>query len=223
MHDYVDFDDFVVRTRSAMLARAVMYCGRRADAEDAVQEAYLAAYLHWPRLREPRAWVETTVRRRFARDAGRWWSRWRRTELEVPVPAGSTPDEESAAVRVLRTIALLPPRQRQVLVMVCLEGLTYQQVAEEVGISVGAVGANLARARARLTVLLDLTPGPHGTGDPLVAAMSTRSGPGGSVFGDDVLTVALRRTEQWLVRGFEADRESLRRLRAELRPEDGPR
>lgn len=223
MHDYVDFDDFMVRTRSAMLARAIMYCGRRQDAEDAVQEAYLAAYLHWSELREPRAWVETTVRRRFARDAGRWWSRWRRTELEVPVPGGSTPDEESAAVSVLRTIALLPPRQRQVLVMVCLEGMTYQQVAEEVGISVGAVGANLAKAREKLTVLLGLTPGPLGTGDPLVAAVLTRTGPGGPGFGDDALTTALRRTEQWLVRGFDEDPGSLRRLRAALRREDDPR
>ncbi|MEU4570601.1 sigma-70 family RNA polymerase sigma factor [Micromonospora sp. NPDC023956] len=213
MHEYADFDDFVVRTRSAMLAQAVMYCGRRPDAEDAVQEAYLAAYLHWSQLREPRAWVETTVRRRFAREAGRWWSRWRRTELEVPVPATSTPDEEVAAVAVLRSIGLLPSRQRQVLIMVCLEGMTYRQVADEVGISVGAVGANLAKARERLAVLLGLTGGPHRPGDPLVAGVLTRPGPGGQPgYGEDALTGALRRTERWLVRGFDADPGSAHRL-----------
>ncbi|WBB80661.1 sigma-70 family RNA polymerase sigma factor [Micromonospora sp. WMMD882] len=222
MPDYADFDDFVVRTRSTTLARAVLYCGRRADAEDAVQEAYLAAYLRWPELREPRAWVETTVRRRFARDAGRWRLRWQRSELEVPAPAGSTPEEEAAAVGVLRTVALLPPRQRQVLVMVCLEGLSYRQVAEEVGISVGAVGANLAKAREKLTVLLGLTPTTRDAGDPLVAAVLARTGPG-SGFDDDPLTVALRRAEQWLARGFDADQGSLRRLRAALFREEGDR
>ncbi|BCL17939.1 sigma-70 family RNA polymerase sigma factor [Micromonospora sagamiensis] len=221
MHEYTDFDDFVVRTRSAMLARAVMYCGRRPDAEDAVQEAYLAAYLHWSELREPRAWVETTVRRRFAREAGRWWSRWRRTELEVPVSPSSRPDEEAAAVAVLRSIGLLPPRQRQVLIMVCLQGMTYRQVADEVGISVGAVGANLAKARERLAVLLGLTSDPHPVGDPLVAGVLTRPG-GMPGHGDDALAAALRRTEAWLVRGFDADPAPMRRLRAALRRQEHP-
>ncbi|MFE0593055.1 RNA polymerase sigma factor [Micromonospora echinospora] len=217
MHEYADFDDFVARTRSATLARAIMYCGRRPDAEDAVQEAYLAAYLHWSELREPRAWVETTVRRRFAREAGRWWSRWRRTELEVPVAATSTPDEEAAAVAVLRSVGLLPPRQRQVLIMICLEGMSYRQVADEVGISVGAVGANLAKARERLAVLLGLAAEPHRAGDPLVAGVLTRSGPDGLPgYGEDALATALRRTERWLARGFDADRASAQRLRAAL-------
>ncbi|MEU4625399.1 sigma-70 family RNA polymerase sigma factor [Actinoplanes sp. NPDC023801] len=200
-HGFADFDDFVARTRPGMLARAVMYCGRREEAEDAVQEAYVAAFLHWGGLREPRAWVAQTMRRKFARDAGRWWSRWRHTELELPAPAAAAPEEEAAAVAVLRTVALLPPRQRQVLIMVCLEGLSYRQVSDEIGISVGAVGANLVKARQKLTVLLGLTPEPGDPGDPLVAAS-----PAGTLIGDP-LAGLLRRTESWLVAGFAEEAE----------------
>jgi RNA polymerase sigma factor (sigma-70 family) len=222
VNDYADFDAFLTRTWSRMLARAVMYGGHRQNAEDALQEAYLQAWRNWPHLHAPDAWLETTMRRRSTRNARRWWARWKRVELEVPAPAAASVEEETRAVAVLRTVGLLPPRQRAVLVMVCLEGLTYQQVADELGITTGAVGANLAKAREKLAVLLGLTPEPHDPGDPLVAGAripGARLYPGAA----DPLGAALRRTEEWLVRGFEADTAGRERLRATVRRDtDGP-
>ena len=169
-----DFDAFVRRSMPGLLARAVLYCGHRQTAEDAVAEAYLEAFRHWSELRSPAAWVDTTMRRRIARDSARWWSRWRRSELDGPVPPRSAVDEETAALAVLRSIGRLPPRQRQVRVLVRLEGLTYQEVAVELGISAGAVGSNLAKARATRATLLGLTGPVAGPGDPLVVGAGRR-------------------------------------------------
>ena len=211
MHDDAEFDAFVQQTSPRMLARAVMYCGHRQNAEDAVQEAYIEAYRHWASLHAPAAWVETVVRRRLAREAARWWSRWKRVELDLPVPAVATVEEESDALAVLRAVSRLPPRQRQVVIMVCLEGMTYRQVADELGTSTGAVGANLAKAREKLTDLLGRGCAAVGLGDPLVIASLTR--PRGTASGSDPLLPALAATESWLARGFASDPATARRVR----------
>ena len=53
-----------------------------------------------------------------------------------------------------RALAQLGAEQRSVLLLVTLEGLSYEQVAGMLGISVGTVIARLARARRRLRSLL---------------------------------------------------------------------
>ena len=54
-----------------------------------------------------------------------------------------------AAVR--RQIEALPPEQRAVLLLVCVEGQTYREAAEILGTPVGTVMSRLARARAALS------------------------------------------------------------------------
>jgi RNA polymerase sigma-70 factor (ECF subfamily) len=48
---------------------------------------------------------------------------------------------------VERVVAALPEEQRSVLVLVCVEGLKYREVAEVLGIPIGTVMSRLARAR----------------------------------------------------------------------------
>ncbi|HVQ95724.1 MAG TPA: sigma-70 family RNA polymerase sigma factor [Mycobacteriales bacterium] len=212
MNDDVDFDLFMRRTQSRLLARAIMYCGNRQNAEDAVQEAYIEAFRHWSTLESPAAWLETTMRRRLARHARRWWSGRGRFELELPVPAAATVEEEADALAVLRAIGQLPARQRQVLIRICLEGMSYRQVADELGISAGAVGANLSKARAKLATLLELDPAAPRPGDPLVVSPTIdRNRPTGR---QDPLVPMLSAAEAWLVRGLESDPGGLDRLRA---------
>jgi RNA polymerase sigma-70 factor (ECF subfamily) len=54
---------------------------------------------------------------------------------------------------VQRAIDNLPPEQREVLVLVCGEDLTYREAAEILNIPVGTVMSRLARARKRLVEL----------------------------------------------------------------------
>jgi RNA polymerase sigma-70 factor (ECF subfamily) len=57
---------------------------------------------------------------------------------------------------VRRAMDLLPPEQREVLVLVCVEDMTYREAAEILGLPVGTVMSRLARARQRLTELMSV-------------------------------------------------------------------
>jgi RNA polymerase sigma-70 factor (ECF subfamily) len=49
-----------------------------------------------------------------------------------------------------RGLTQLPPEQREVLLLVCLEELTYEQVAAVTGVPIGTVMSRLHRARERM-------------------------------------------------------------------------
>ncbi|MEV6133540.1 sigma-70 family RNA polymerase sigma factor [Streptomyces violaceusniger] len=195
-----EFDAFYARTYPWLAARAVMLSGNRQNAEDAVQEAYIEAMRRWPKVRayaSPEAWVTTTMRRKLSKDGRRWWFRWKPVELaETTVPAATTAtvEETAEALAALRALGTLPPRQRQVVVMHSLEGMSYRAISAELGISVGSVGSNLNKARARLSLLLDVSPE---LGRP-TERLLTRTP-------EDPLTVALYGAAEWLSGGFRGD------------------
>jgi RNA polymerase sigma-70 factor (ECF subfamily) len=55
-----------------------------------------------------------------------------------------------ALAEVQRAIDHLPPEQREVLILVCVEDLAYREAAEVLGVPLGTVMSRLARARKRL-------------------------------------------------------------------------
>ncbi len=66
---------------------------------------------------------------------------------------GSEPPRHEDRLEVLaveRDLGGLPSRQRQVLRLVALDGLSYEHAASAIGVPVGTVRSRLARARARL-------------------------------------------------------------------------
>jgi RNA polymerase sigma-70 factor (ECF subfamily) len=65
-----------------------------------------------------------------------------------PGADGSRPDIE-------RGLALLPQEQREVLLLVTLEGLSYREAAEVQGVPIGTVMSRLSRARAALRAHLE--------------------------------------------------------------------
>jgi RNA polymerase sigma-70 factor (ECF subfamily) len=54
-----------------------------------------------------------------------------------------------------RALARLPEEQREVLLLVSLEGLSYDEVAHTLGVPAGTVMSRLSRGRARLAALLE--------------------------------------------------------------------
>ncbi|WP_413808773.1 RNA polymerase sigma factor [Streptomyces sp. OE57] len=197
-----EFDAFYARTYPWLAARAVMLSDNRQNAEDAVQEAYIEAMRRWPEVRactSPEAWVTTTMRRKLSRDGRRWWFRWKPAEMSVPAAATASVEETAEALAALRALGTLPPRQRQVVVMHSLEGMSYQAISAELGISVGSVGSNLHKARARLSLLLDVSPEPGRATDRLL----TRAP-------EDPLSVALFGAAEWLSAGFRGEGRALR-------------
>ena len=59
------------------------------------------------------------------------------------------------ALDLQRCLLRLPPDQREVLLLVCMEDMSYAEVAKVTGVPIGTVMSRLSRARARLQELLD--------------------------------------------------------------------
>jgi RNA polymerase sigma factor (sigma-70 family) len=125
-------------------------------ARDAVQEAAIAAMTDVERLRSPDrfgAWFCG-----IALNVSRKWLRQLRSErsglLTDPPSEAADPAEVTeiadTAARVRRAIAALADGQQDAVRLFYLQGLSHREVAEELGISVGAVKARLHQARAAL-------------------------------------------------------------------------
>jgi len=123
------------------------------DAEDAVQEAVLKAWRHFGRFRREsdlRPWLFTIVANQ-CRDQRRskWWSVVRRSEApDQLVDATSSVEPETVDLR--RAIYRLPHDQRYVLVLRYYLDLSYEEVAQTLGISTKAAKSRTYRAVERL-------------------------------------------------------------------------
>lgn len=151
-------------TRAAgdrLLAAGRRYCASQADAEDAVQDALVAAGTHladWRGEGPLEGWVVRMVARACARmrrgrkNDPRWNLR------DVDVAGGTDPESEARraelAGRLGAALATLAPEDRAILLLAEAEGWTGPEIAAETGLSPEAVRARLSRARRRLRAQL---------------------------------------------------------------------
>ena len=126
--------------------------GDRDRAEDLAQETFARAVAAPPN--NPRPWLFAVALNLVREDGRKHVRQGRRLELlRADPPPVAAPDEEfdrnerSAAVR--SALALLNDRDREALLLKA-EGFNYQEIAVTLGLSKGAVGTTLARARRRL-------------------------------------------------------------------------
>jgi RNA polymerase sigma-70 factor, ECF subfamily len=63
-----------------------------------------------------------------------------------------------------RALAKLPTEQREVILLVGLEGMAYEEVAEVLGVPVGTVRSRLSRGRDALRQLMGMPEKSHGSG-----------------------------------------------------------
>jgi RNA polymerase sigma-70 factor (ECF subfamily) len=126
------------------------------DAEDVVQEACLRALRYFPTFSggNSRAWFLRIVRN----TCHDWHSHTRRLATDVfdeEQHAGTTRaiDPETLTLRAANVALIehamrgLPARFRELLVLRELEGFTYQELADVLGIPIGSVMSGLSRAR----------------------------------------------------------------------------
>lgn len=125
-------------------------------ARDAAQEAAIAAMTDLERLRTPDSFGAWFCG--IALNVSRRWLRQLRSEVPGlrPERVSCSPDPAEAAeiadtaARVRGAIAALADGQQHAVRLFYLQGLSHREVAEELGISVGAVKARLHQARAAL-------------------------------------------------------------------------
>jgi RNA polymerase sigma-70 factor (ECF subfamily) len=68
----------------------------------------------------------------------------------------STPAQDRALIHdFLKAVDALPVEQRQILLLVGLENLSYREIADELNIPIGTVMSRLSRARERVRELMD--------------------------------------------------------------------
>jgi RNA polymerase sigma-70 factor (sigma-E family) len=148
------FGEFVAARSPALLRAAWLLTGDRATAQDLVQAALVRTWARWTRL-ERADNAEAYVRRVMVTTYATWWRRRWRAEVPTPVlPDGAQAGDAFAASdlrsQVRAALAELPRRQRAVIVLRYFEDLTEAQTAAALGISVGTVKSQAAKALARL-------------------------------------------------------------------------
>ena len=137
----------------ALRRYALGLCGDRHAADDLVQDCIERALRRIDTLVDEQrlaAWLRTILFNVFI--DGRRSSRNRGETLEEGlldelVDTATQPDARHAAGEVVRAVTALTPPHRQVLLLVAEQGLSYREVAEELGVPIGTVMSRLARAR----------------------------------------------------------------------------
>ena len=149
------FEAIVERYRRQLL-RSARRLLSDASAEDAVQQAFLAAWTALRRgdeVRELPAWLHRIVHN-VALNAIRGATHEAYAELPETLASRVRTDEEierrMALRRTLAGVAALPERQREALLRTAVEGRSQEEVASALGLSHGAVAQLVMRGRRTL-------------------------------------------------------------------------
>ncbi|HUX71690.1 MAG TPA: sigma-70 family RNA polymerase sigma factor [Cellulomonadaceae bacterium] len=160
------FDEYVVPEIPVLYRVALSLTGQPADAEDLVQDTLIRAFRAVERFdgAHPRAWLLTILRHtHLNRVRGRSAVLLRDGEtVELTLERLGTPEpsaEEVVVSEVFETVvaealAALPDKHRTVVTLVDIEGLTYQEAADALGVPRGTIMSRLHRARARIRTRL---------------------------------------------------------------------
>jgi RNA polymerase sigma-70 factor (ECF subfamily) len=165
----VNFEAEVISWLPQLRRYARALTGDRAWADDLVQDTAERALARWAAFRPNsnlRAWLLTILRHLYIDQL--------RGRREIAV------DEESAPWRNLeaphgevdglmlrdlqRALYCLPVEQREVLLLVCVEELSYQETSKALGVPIGTVMSRLSRAREHMRVLMTEGPVEGGAG-----------------------------------------------------------
>ncbi len=178
-----DFDRWVASEQRRIFLLCYRMLGDRDEADTAVQDTFLKAYKALRRpieLEDPGKWLTriavNTCLDRLRSRAWKFWQRRPRQQDEelllMMTPAGNPSAEDEVfareiGARLAEALERLSPQQRAVFMLKHFEDRRLEEIAEILGLEVGTVKAHMARALARLRVLLrDL----YFRGEPAAAA-----------------------------------------------------
>ncbi|HUF28606.1 MAG TPA: sigma-70 family RNA polymerase sigma factor [Gemmatimonadaceae bacterium] len=154
------FSLLIGRYSDALYRHALCMTGSPDVAEDILQMSFIKAYQH---LAEVRGRFDAWVFRIVANGCKDWLKNIRRTHLsydEDDQPSGyATPDEELDRTELRsdldRALSSLQPSLREAFVMKHVEGRSYEEMADLLGTTVGALKMRVHRAREALQLLLE--------------------------------------------------------------------
>ena len=150
-----DFEDFYAASSSRLLGHLFVMTGNRAEAEDAVAEAYARAWQRWSTVAaadSPEAWVRRVATRIAI-------SGWRKAVNRLRAHHRDLVEQNLDGlsldhVALMQALRTLPSQQRRDIVLHHLVGLSVADIAAETATPAGTVKARLARGRKALASLL---------------------------------------------------------------------
>jgi RNA polymerase sigma-70 factor (sigma-E family) len=143
------FDEFVVARSGSLLRTAYLLTRDQHLAEDLVQTALAKAWLAHRRIEgDPEPYVRRIMVNEFASGLRRKW-RGERPTADLPEVhhRADEPDTD-----LWHALANLPRRQRAVIVLRFFDDLTEAETARTLGVSIGTVKSQTAKALAKLRV-----------------------------------------------------------------------
>jgi RNA polymerase sigma-70 factor (ECF subfamily) len=154
-----DFKADLVSAVPMLRGFARSLCGNRDRADDLVQETLAKAIANREKYREGtnlHAWLVTILRNQYYSEGRRRWREVSDAEGTYAARLTQAPNHDSAMEmrEFLGALQVLPPDQREALILVGASGLSYEEAAEVLSTRVGTVKSRVSRARARLEALL---------------------------------------------------------------------
>ncbi len=154
----VSFADFVGRRRHDLLRVAMVLVGNAQRAEDLVGDVLAKAYEVWDRI----AGLDHSyayVRQMLVNEHLSWRNRLKRTSLHGDLEPFTTPVPDVAGAHAVRAelisrLGSLPRRQRAAITLRFFEDLSYAEIADILGCSLGTVRSHISRALATLRVAM---------------------------------------------------------------------
>jgi RNA polymerase sigma-70 factor (ECF subfamily) len=161
------FEAFLRNYQNMVFSTAMRLLANQTEAEDVTQEVFLKAYQYFDRIcASPTAagWLKTVATNLSLNHLTRYRSRWsffselslsgRDESRELEFPANENVEEEmdkaERCALVERALQALPAPQRVPLVLFHFEELSYDEIAEKLGVSLGKVKTDIFRGREAL-------------------------------------------------------------------------
>ncbi len=151
------FRHVVERYQAEAIGHAIAILGNRADAMDAVQDAFIDTFQALDRIDLTRRfypWFYVILRNRCYKLAAGRKKRQMSTadELEIVAPTASVRPED--AMLLERAMLELPAEDRELITLRHLDGLSYQELAERLEVPQGTIMSRLYYARKKLRARL---------------------------------------------------------------------
>jgi RNA polymerase sigma factor (sigma-70 family) len=148
------FADYVEREYASLATFAAVTVGDRDRGLDILQDALFEAYRRWPRIFDPGAYI----RRCIVNGHRSFWRRNRRETAVEPERMQENAEEGhedgiAALDWAMRTVAVLPKRQRAAVVARILEDRSYDEVAKIVGCTPVTARSLVSKGLAKLRTL----------------------------------------------------------------------
>jgi len=159
-HDEEAFRTALVDLIPQLRAFARTLCGDATMADDLAQDAMMKAWDARASFRvgtNMKAWTFMILRNQFYSEKRRSWrqSQLDQDAAERTLVAVDDPEAPVALDEMRLGLHMLPPEQREALILVGAGGFAYEEAAEICGCAVGTVKSRVSRARRALHAILE--------------------------------------------------------------------